>query len=78
MKRVLPYLSMVAIAGGLAIVTMSSAGASSVSSVATLPNMSLPGAGVTPAHCRPYWHCERICKRRWYGKKKCRVYCHSC
>jgi len=78
MKRVLSALTMLAAAGGLAVVLMSAAEASSAAGAATLPNLSLPDTDVTPAHCRRYYHCERVCKRRWYGKRKCRESCHRC
>ena len=78
MTRVLSYLSVFAMAGGLALVMIGGAEASAVAGATTLPNISLPDTNVAPAHCRRYWHCERVCKRRWYGKKKCRTDCHSC
>jgi hypothetical protein len=78
MNSVVSYLSIFAVAGGLAFAVMSSAEAASPAGAVTLPNLSFPDTGVTPAHCRRYWHCERVCKRRWYGKKKCRDVCHRC
>jgi len=77
-KKVLSCLGALAVAGGLAFVMMGGAEASSAASAATLPNLSVPNSDVTPAHCRRYYHCHRECKRRWYGRKKCREYCHRC
>ena len=78
MTKVLSYLGVFAVAGGLAIAMIGAVGASSGASAATLPNMSRVETDVTPAHCRRYYHCERVCKRRWYGKRKCREVCHRC
>jgi DNA topoisomerase IB len=78
MTRVLSYLSVFAVAGGLAIAMIGAVEASSPAGAATLPNMSRVETDVTPAHCRRYYHCERVCKRRWYGKRKCREDCHRC
>ena len=77
-KKVLSCLAALAVAGGLAFVMMGGAEASSAASAATLPNLSVPNSDVTPAHCRRNYHCHRECKRRWYGRKKCREYCHRC
>jgi len=78
MKRILSCLGALAVAGGLALVMMGGANASSAVSAATLPNLSVANGDVTLTHCRSYHHCHRECKRRWYGRKKCREYCHRC
>jgi hypothetical protein len=78
MKAVRSQLSLLAVAGGLGIAAFVGAGVSSGAGAATLPNISLPSTDVTPAHCRNFYHCHEVCKRRWYGRKKCREYCHRC
>jgi hypothetical protein len=77
MQRIFLYAGAMAIAAGLAFVMMGGAQASSAVGAATLPNMSVPN-DLTPAHCRSYYHCHRECKRKWYGRKKCREVCHRC
>jgi hypothetical protein len=77
-KRALLYVGALAVVGGLAFAMLGPAQASSAVGAATLPNMSLPNSDLTPAHCRRYYHCHRECKRRWYGRKKCREVCHRC
>ena len=78
MKDIISCLGALVVAGIIAITVVGAAQASSATGAATLPNISIPDAGITPAHCRRYYHCHRECKRRWYGKRKCREYCHRC
>jgi hypothetical protein len=78
MKAVRSLLSLLAVAGGLGIAASVGAAVSSGAEAATLPNLSIPSTDVTPAHCRSFYHCHEVCKRRWYGRKKCREYCHRC
>jgi hypothetical protein len=78
MKAVRSQLRLLAVAGGLGITAIVGAGVPSGAGAATLPNISLPSTDITPAHCRSFYHCHEVCKRRWYGRKKCREYCHRC
>jgi hypothetical protein len=53
MKNIISCLGALVLAGIIAITVVGAAQASSATGAATLPNISIPDAGVMPAHANP-------------------------